>query len=234
MMTAVFVALMFVSLIIVDLFVEKWRAARVRGSARVPLAESPNFVATACGLDALCQVPEGIHLSPDHTWLKPYTGGGVELGVDALLAHAVGAVGRIVLPKVGAQLEAGQPLFRVEHNGHGMTIPSAVTGRVLAVNNNLHDHPELLGQSPYGEGWVCYLAPAKVEEQAPSPSFSEKPVTWLECEFARLREFIITQASPNLAVGITGLDGGVPSAGCLSHLDQKAWTAFEAEFLRRG
>ena len=232
-MVAVFVALMFVSFIILDLGVEKLRGARAHAANPVPGVESPKPVA-AFGLETLCQVPEGIHLSSDHTWLKPYPAGGMELGADALLAHVVVAVHRVVLPKVGAQLEAGQPLFRVEHNGRGMTIPSAVSGRVLAVNRQLEDHPELLSQDPYGAGWVCYLSPARVEERAPKLSFSEKPAAWLASEFARFQEFISAQLSPDLAVGVTSQDGGLPAAGCLTELDQKAWTAFEAEFLRRG
>jgi len=224
---------MFVSLIIVDLIVEKWRAARARADVRVPLAENPNLVVTECGPGLLCEVPEGIRLSPDHTWLKPYPDGGMEVGADALLAHAIGTVRRVVLPKAGTQVEAGQPLFRVEHDGQGMTVPSAVSGRVLAVNGNLQDHPELLSLAPYGAGWVCYVAAAKAEEHTPKLSFTEKPAAWLESEFARFREFILTQASPDLAVGITSPDGGFPTTGCLRHLDQKAWTAFEAEFLRR-
>ena len=233
-MVAVFVALTFVSLMIVNLSVDQWRTAHAGATNAVPQDETRSAVVPAFGADTLLQVPEGVHLSKEHTWFRPYGSGGLELGADALLAYVVGTAGRVVLPKVGTQLEVGQPLFRVEHNGCGMTIPSAVSGRILAVNSELKEHPELLGQDPYGAGWVCYVGPARMEGKAPSPGFAEQPVAWLENEFVRLREFIFAQVSPDVVVGVTSQDGGVPTAGCLSQLDQKSWTTFEADFLRRG
>jgi hypothetical protein len=56
---------------------------------------------------------------------------------------------------------------------------------------------------------------------------------WLENEFVRFREFIFAQISPDLALGVTSQDGGLPAAGCLGELGPKAWSAFETTFLRR-
>ena len=230
-MAAVFVAMMFLSLIIVDLGVHKW--GQSRALATVHRLESYSGGVSMLGLDALCRLPDGVRLSKDHTWARLYPAGGLELGADTLLATAVGPIQQIVLPKVGDQVEAGGSLFRVEHNGRGMTIPSAVSGRVLAANSRLLEEPELLSSDPYGAGWVCYLGPTE-GGPAPSASSSGKTAAWLESEFGRFAEFIFMHVSPDLAVGTTSQDGGLPNRGCLSELDQKAWSAFEAEFLRRG
>ena len=229
-MVAIFVALMFVCLVLTDLGVAKWQAWRVAHPAR---AARPTAEVMAWGLDALCQVPEGVHLSNQHTWVKPDPMGGLEIGADALIPRAVGAVRRIILPKVGDLMTAGQPLFRLEDNGCAVTIPSAVTGRVMAVNSRLADHPELLSSDPYGSGWICYLGPTRVEEAAPSVRFGEQAAMWLENEFARFREFIFAQTLPDLALGVTSQDGGVPAVGCLAELGPTAWSAFEANFLHR-
>jgi glycine cleavage system H protein len=229
-MVAIFVAFLFVSLVLMDLGIEKWKAWRV---AHPALAKYPTAEAMAYGFGALCQVPEGIHLANQHTWVKPDPRGGLEIGADALIVRAVGAVRRIILPKVGDQVTAGQPLFRLEHNGCAVTIPSAMTGRVMAVNNRLVDQPELLSSDPYGSGWICYLNPTRVEEPAPSVRFGEQAAMWLENEFVRFREFIFAQVSPDLALGVTSQDGGLPAVGCLGELGPTAWSAFEADFLQR-
>jgi len=229
-MVAIFVAFMFISLVLIDLGVEKWRAWRVAHPAR---ARSPRAEVMAYALDAWCQVPEGVHLANQHTWVKPDPTGGLEIGADALIARAVGAVRRIILPKVGDQVTAGQPLCRLEHNGRAITIPSSMTGWVTAVNNRLADQPELLSSDPYGSGWICYLNPTRVQEPAPSLHFGEQAAMWLENEFLRFREFIFAQASPDLALGATSQDGGIPATGCLIELDAKAWRAFEGDFLHR-
>jgi glycine cleavage system H protein len=229
-MVAIFVALMFVGLVLTDLAVEKWQAWRVAHPAQ---ARSPRPAVTAYGLDAWRQVPEGVHLANQHTWIRPDPTGGLEIGADALIVHAVGAVRRIVLPKVGDEVTAGQPLFRLEQHGRAITIPSAMTGRVMAVNTRLADQPELLSSDPYGSGWICYLNPTRAEEATAGVRFGEQAAMWLENEFARFREFIFAQSSPDLALGATSQDGGLPALGCLSELGSTAWSAFETNFLHR-
>jgi glycine cleavage system H protein len=229
-MVAIFFAFMFVSLVLTDLAVEKWRAWRVAHSV---LATCPTAEMMAYGLEPLCQIPEGVCLANQHTWVKPDPTGGLAVGADALIVRAVGTVRRIVLPKVGDQVTAGQPLFRLEHNGCAITIPSALTGRVMAVNNHLVDQPELLNSDPYGSGWVCYLSPTRVDEPFPKVRFGEQAAMWIENEFKRFQEFIFAQLSPDLALGATSQDGGIPAAGCLSEMGPLSWSAFEAKFLHR-
>ena len=228
-MVAIFVAFMFVSLVLTDLMVEKWRVWRAATSGaqvRIALETLSN------GLAGLCQVPEGIHLTGQHAWVKPNPAGGLEIGVDALIAHAVGAVRRIILPNVGDSVTAGQPLFRLEREGRTITIPSAFTGRVMAVNTRLAEQPGLLSSDPYEAGWVCYVTPTQVDKSAGGVRFGEQAVMWLEKEFVRFSEFVFAQVSPDLAVGATSQDGGVPAVGCLSELSPAAWADFEANFLR--
>jgi hypothetical protein len=127
---------------------------------------------------------------------------------------------------------AGQPLFRLEHDGRAVAVPAAVTGRVMAVNSRLADEPELLTSDPYGRGWVCCLEPTGAETAAPRLLFAEQAAVWLEDEFARFRQFILAQISPDEALGATSYDGGLPAFGCLAELDEPAWNAFEANFLK--
>jgi glycine cleavage system H protein len=227
-MVALFVAFMFVSLVVVDWAVTNWQEWRVAQRARFANRAAE---AMAGGLEALCDVPEGVHLANQHVWLKPDPAGGLKLGADALIARAAGAVSRIILPTMGEQVVAGQPLFRLELGERAVSIPSAITGRIMAVNQGLRENPELLSADPYGSGWVCYINPTSVESAASSVRFGEQATIWLEHEFARLREFIFGQVTPDLALGITSQDGGLPAPGCLAELDEAAWSTFEATFL---
>ncbi len=229
-MVAIFVAFIFVSLVLTDLAVEKWRVWRM---ARAALPARPRADAMAYGFEPLYQIPEGVCLADQHTWVKPDPAGGLAMGVDALIVRAVGVVRRILLPKVGDQVTAGQTLFTLEHNGCSITIPSALTGRVMAINNHLVDQPELLSSDPYGSGWVCHLSPTRVGIPLPKVRFGEQAAMWIENEFRHFQEFILEQLSPDLALGVTSQDGGIPAAGCLRELGPVSWSAFEARFLHR-
>lgn len=229
-MVAIFVAFIFVSLILTELAIEKWQAWRV---AHPSLSKTPDTRAVQYGFDALCQVPEGIRLSNQHTWVRPDAIGGLEVGADALIGRAVGAVRRIVLPKVGAQVAVGDALIRLEQEGRTLNVPSTLTGTVTAVNYRLAEQPELLTSDPYGNGWVCHVAPTGGKQEVRGTRFGEQATRWLETEFVRFGEFIFAQVPPDQALGVTSQDGGLPAVGCLGELGARAWNAFESSFLRQ-
>jgi hypothetical protein len=103
---------------------------------------------------------------------------------------------------------------------------------VSAVNSQLSDEPDRLISDPYRTGWVCRITPTSVGAVVPSTRFGENAIMWLEDEVARLREFLSAQVNPELNLGVTSQDGGIPASGCLAELDKAAWSAFESEFLK--
>jgi glycine cleavage system H protein len=216
-MVALFVALMFVCFVLVDLVVQRLEGRRAAVS--VPAALPWN-------------VPRGFDLSKGHTWSHPDSSVGVRVGADALLAHALGAVERVVAPKLGELVRAGQPLFRLEYRGRGLDVPSSITGHVVALNPSLAKCPELVAKDPYGSGWICALTPTQPDGGSEGMRSGEKAVVWLEEEFHRFREFLSMHVSPDLAVSATYPDGGLPAVGSLTRIPQGGWQAFEVEFLR--
>jgi glycine cleavage system H protein len=214
-MVALFVALMFIGFLLVDLIVQRVRIQQSAVAAGLPW-----------------KIPEGLYLSEEHTWFRPDSSMGVRVGVDALLAQALGVVEKVVLPRLGDQVKAGQPLFHLENRGCDLRIPCSITGKVVALNPRLEKRPELAAKDPYGSGWICAITPAQ-SNGGPGPMRSgEKAAFWLEREFHRFQEFLSTQVSPDLAVGLTSQDGGLLEVGALTQLGQGVWSAFEAEFLR--
>jgi glycine cleavage system H protein len=226
-MVAIFVAFMFISLVLTDLGVHKWNAWQAARSTQRTASDA------ALSSEVLWQVPEGVHLSDVHTWFRPDPAGGLEIGADPLITHAIGAVRRVVLPNSGDQVTVGQPLFRLERDGRSITIPCTITGQVVAVNGQLQKQPTLLNSDPYGSGWICRVTPTAVGAATRNVRFGEKAIIWLESEFNRLREFLSVEIMSDFDLGVTSLDGGFPTTGCLTELDQTAWSAFEAEFLKK-
>jgi glycine cleavage system H protein len=215
-MVALFVALMFIGFVLVDLFVQSLQARRAAVSAPA---------------DFNWNVPKGFYLSEGHTWFHPDSSMGVRVGADALVAHALGVVEKVVLPKMGELVTAGQPLFALEHRGCDLKVPSSITGRVVALNTGLGMRPELVSRDPYGSGWVCAITPTEPHRGSSSMRSGEKAALWLEQEFHRFREFLTLQVPPDLALSVTFPDGGLPVVGSLAQLPGGGWRAFEAQFL---
>ncbi len=232
-MVAIFVALMFLGLVLTDLVMEKLKvraaaavspqASRARRAPGERLARPRSFP---------WGIPQGVYLSEGHAWYRPDPSGEVRVGADALLAHALGTLDHVTLPKVGDTVRRGESLFYLVHEGRTLVVSSSVTGKVFAVNDELREEPELVAREPYGDGWVCKVVPTYLDDGSGRMRFGEKAAFWLECEFDRFWEFIGAHIPPDLALGATGLDGGLPALGSLTQLSDEAWNAFEAEFLK--
>ncbi len=232
-MVAIFVATMFVGLVLADLVLQKLkgrtapalsrRAAVARGSWAERGTRPRSFP---------WGIPQGVYLSEGHAWFRPDASGEVRVGADALLAHALGTLDHVTLPKVGDTVRRGEPLFYLVHEGRTLTVSSSVTGKVFAVNETLRQEPELVAREPYGDGWVCRIVPTYLDDGSGRMRFGEKAAFWLECEFDRFCEFIGSNIPADLALGATSLDGGLPAVGSLIHLSDEAWNTFEAQFLK--
>ena len=111
------------------------------------------------------------------------------------------------------------------------SLPPILTA-LRVTNPALGDRPELVARDPYGAGWVCRIVSAYLDDGSGRMRWADKAAFWLECEFDRFCEFISARVSPDLALGATSLDGGLPQIGALTQLDDAAWSAFEVEFLR--
>lgn len=233
-MVAIFVALMFIGFLLADLVLQRVevRAALAARPQRIPGRTVPaEVLARASGFP--WGIPQGIYLSESHAWFKPDPSGEVRVGADALVAHALGALEKVVFPKVGDLIRKGQTLFHLVHEGRVLTVASSVTAKVAGINNRLREDPELVANEPYGAGWVCSMLPAYLDDGSGKMRYGEKAAFWLECEFDRFCEFISARI-PLLdsAVGATSQDGGLPTIGSLAQLGDEAWSAFEREFLR--
>jgi glycine cleavage system H protein len=230
-MVAIFVALMFVGLILTDAIVQKVAARRT--ARAVALAGAA--VATAAAREGIASwvgVPEGVCLSAGHAWTLPLQEGAVRAGADGLLARALGTVSHVRFPKVGDEVKEGEPLFRLELRGRSLGVPSPVTGRVASLNPLLKKQPELVAHDPYSKGWVCSVVKTSPPREIGTQRRRAKAALWLAKEVARFQEFISTQITPDLALGVTCQDGGAPAAGVLAQFDSEVWQKFEQEFLR--
>lgn len=216
-MVALFVALMFVGFLLVDVIVQRVRQTKV--PAPVELAWN---------------IPAGVYLAEGHSWSRPDSSLGIRVGADALVAHAVGAVEKVILPRLGELVEAGQPLFRLERRGRGFNILSSITGHVVALNTKVVRRPEAVSKDPYGSGWICAITPTASDGGLGKMRYGQKAALWLEQELHRFREFLTLQVTPDMTVAVTYPDGGVPAVGSLAELPVSGWRAFEAAFLAAG
>ncbi len=107
-------------------------------------------------------VPELLRYSEDHGWVAP-PGEGPEgharVGLTDYGQDLLGEVEFVDLPAPGSHLRAGDLMAEIEARKATSELYSPLGGRVVAVNESLLDSPGAINSDPYGEGWLCIVAP---------------------------------------------------------------------------
>lgn len=104
-------------------------------------------------------VPDQLRYTEEHEWLQTLDDGSVRIGITDYAQEQLGDVVFVELPAVGDEFEAGAMVAEVESTKSVAEVYAPVAGKVLAVNDQLVDTPELVNQSPYEDGWFVILEP---------------------------------------------------------------------------
>lgn len=107
-------------------------------------------------------VPEDLHYTSDHEWAR-LEGAQLRIGITDYAQDALGDVVFVQLPEPGAKVAAGDSFAEVESTKSVSDVYAPVSGTVVEINSDLADSPQRLNEDPYGEGWLCLIAPDDVE-----------------------------------------------------------------------
>ncbi len=106
---------------------------------------------------------ENLLFSKDHEWVR-HENGTVVVGVTDYAQHELGDVVFVDLPAAGKELKKGDPAANIESVKAVSDVYSPVTGKVTEANAELGDHPELVNQDPFGEGWIFKMSIGQASE----------------------------------------------------------------------
>jgi glycine cleavage system H protein len=101
----------------------------------------------------MANVPEDLHYSKDHEWVK-VEGNIVVIGITDYAQNSLGDVVYVELPKPGDQFAANESFGSVESVKAVSEVFTPVSGEIVDANQTLHDEPEKVNADPYGEGWM--------------------------------------------------------------------------------
>lgn len=113
----------------------------------------------------MANIPEDLHYSKDHEWVK-VEGDVATIGITDHAQHSLGDVVFVELPKVGDKFEAHEAFGNVESVKAVSELFCPVAGEVTEVNEALQDEGERVNTDPYGAAWMIRLRmsnPAEVD-----------------------------------------------------------------------
>ena len=104
--------------------------------------------------------PEELLYSETHEWIRVEEEGGQKVATIGITAFAVEQLTDLVymeLPEVGREVGEGDELGEVESVKAVSPLYSPVDGEVIAVNSELPEKLETLGEDPYDAGWLVKI-----------------------------------------------------------------------------
>ena len=108
-------------------------------------------------------IPNNLRYSEEHEWVKT-EGNEVVIGITHFAQGELGDIVFVELPEVGATIEADEPFGSVESVKTVSELYAPVSGKVVAVNEELSDSPEFVNESPYEKAWMIVIEPSNVGE----------------------------------------------------------------------
>lgn len=100
--------------------------------------------------------PTDLRYHEEHEWIR-VDGKQATMGISNFAQDALGDIVFIDMPKIGATVKAGQQIGEVESTKTTSSIYTPVSGKIVHVNGDLKDHPEVVNADPYGKGWIAVI-----------------------------------------------------------------------------
>ena len=105
----------------------------------------------------MSEIPADLYYTADHEWVRRTGDDTVRVGITDYAQAALGDVVFVELPDVDAEVTAGGEFGTVESTKSNSDLYAPVSAKVVAVNDDLTDAPELVNSEPYGGGWLIDL-----------------------------------------------------------------------------
>ena len=101
----------------------------------------------------MANVPEDLHYSKDHEWVR-VDGDQAVIGITDYAQNSLGDVVYVELPKVNDEFAANEAFGSVESVKAVSEVFTPVAGIISQINESLADEPESVNTDPYGTGWM--------------------------------------------------------------------------------
>jgi len=102
------------------------------------------------------ELPENLKYTKTHEWVR-IEDNTASLGITDYAQHQLGDIVYIELPEKGVNLERQSTAGEIESVKAVGELLMPLSGKIIEINNNLVDNPELVNSSPYGSGWMLKL-----------------------------------------------------------------------------
>jgi glycine cleavage system H protein len=119
--------------------------------------------------------PDDVKYHKEHTWVK-LSGKEGTIGITDYAQDALGDIVYIDLPEMDATVEANTEMSEIESTKATSSVISPVSGKIVKVNDDLAESPEVINEDPYGKGWIAVVeieSPSEIDDLMDSSEYDK-------------------------------------------------------------
>ena len=101
-------------------------------------------------------LPQNLKYTKEHEWVKIDD----DLLIVGITDHAQSELGDIIFiefPDLNQVISKDEPFGTIEAVKTVADLFAPVSGKIIEINQDLEDNPELVNSDPYGEGWIVKI-----------------------------------------------------------------------------
>ncbi len=108
-------------------------------------------------------IPSHLKYTAEHEWLE-IEGNIVTIGITDFAQSSLGDVVFVELPEEGAEVSKGDHFAVVESVKAASEVYTPVSGKVVEINTDLVDAPDMVNSNPFGDAWFVKIQMSDTEE----------------------------------------------------------------------
>ncbi|MBV1881662.1 MAG: glycine cleavage system protein GcvH [Pseudomonadales bacterium] len=125
----------------------------------------------------MSDVPGELKYLSSHEWLRVEDDGTAFAGITEHAQEAMGDLVFVEVPELKSTITVGEEIGVVESVKAASDIYAAVSGEIVAINEELEDSPEIINNDAYGDGWMFQVKlsdPSELEKLMTADQYLEQ------------------------------------------------------------
>jgi glycine cleavage system H protein len=111
----------------------------------------------------MSDIPEDLVYTSEHEWMR-IDGNKAEIGITNHAQNELGDIVYVELPTLDDEIDSGEEFGTIESVKAVSPLYMPVSGRIIEVNSELQEHPELVNEDCYDEGWLVRIEITNAED----------------------------------------------------------------------
>jgi len=102
------------------------------------------------------KLPDDLKYTKEHEWTR-IEGNVATIGVTDFAQSELGDIAWIEMPEIGKEIQKDDSFGTIEAVKTIEDLYAPLSGKIIAINEELLDSPELVNNDPYGKGWIAKI-----------------------------------------------------------------------------